>query len=74
MTQNPTITYKELADSINKSTSTVKRYIQELNASGAISRIGDTKGGRWEEKWGYYKFGYMDSVFEFTPTLETQHS
>jgi predicted transcriptional regulator len=48
MTQNPTITYNELAASINKSTSTVKRYIQELHASGAISRIGGTKGGRWE--------------------------
>jgi predicted HTH transcriptional regulator len=48
MLQNPAITYKELAASINKSTSTVKRYIQELKASGTISRIGGTKGGRWE--------------------------
>ena len=46
MTPNQAITYKELADSINKSTSSVKRYIQELKESGAISRIGGTKGGR----------------------------
>ena len=52
MTQNPFITYKELAASINRSTSTVKRYIQELKASGAISRIGGTKGGRWLVKCG----------------------
>ncbi|NLL51649.1 MAG: winged helix-turn-helix domain-containing protein [Peptococcaceae bacterium] len=36
MNQNPAITYKELADSINRSTSTVKRHIQELKASGAL--------------------------------------
>jgi ATP-dependent DNA helicase RecG len=53
MTQNPAITYKELAASINKSTSTVKRHIQELKASGAISRIGGAKGGRWEVRQGY---------------------
>lgn len=52
MTQNPTIAYNELAASINKSTSTEKRYIHELKASGAISRIGGTKGGRWEVEEG----------------------
>jgi len=50
MTQNPTITYNELAASVNKSTSTVKRYIQELKADGTISRIGGTKGGWWVVK------------------------
>jgi predicted HTH transcriptional regulator len=44
MPPNPSIIYKELAASINKSTSTGKRYIRELKASGAISRIGGTKG------------------------------
>lgn len=51
MTQNSTITYKELADSIDISPSTVKRHIQELKTSGAISRIGGAKGGRWEVRW-----------------------
>lgn len=52
MPQNPSITYKELAASINRSTSTGKRYIQELKASGALTRIGGTKGGRWAIKRG----------------------
>ena len=50
MAQNPAITYKELAASIHKSISTMKRYIQELKASGAISKIRGTKGGRWDVK------------------------
>lgn len=50
MIQNPSITYKELAASINRSTSTVKRHIQELKAGGALTRIGGTKSGRWEVK------------------------
>jgi predicted HTH transcriptional regulator len=50
MLQNPALTYKELAASIDRSTSTVKRYIQELKASGAISRVGGAKGGRWNVK------------------------
>lgn len=48
MTQNPSITHRELAASINKSTSTVKKCGQELKASCAMSRVGGTKGGRWE--------------------------
>lgn len=47
MPQNLTITYKELAASINRSTFTGKRYIQELKSDGTISRIGGAKGGRW---------------------------
>jgi len=43
MTQNPAITYKELAASINRSTSTVKRHVQELKASGAVPGSGAQK-------------------------------
>ncbi len=47
ITENPSITYAELAISINISPATVKRYLQELKASGAVSRIGGRKGGKW---------------------------
>jgi len=45
--ETPSITYSEIAVSINKSPATVKRYLQELKASGVISRSGGKKGGRW---------------------------
>jgi ATP-dependent DNA helicase RecG len=47
ITENPSITYAELANSINKSPATVKRYLQELKASGRVTRSGGRKGGRW---------------------------
>lgn len=47
ITENPSITYAELASSINKSPATVKRYLQELKASGIVSRSGGKKGGKW---------------------------
>ena len=50
ITKNPSITYTELAFSIDKSPATVKRYLQELKASGVVSRIGGRKGGRWSVK------------------------
>lgn len=50
ITENPSITYTELAFSIDKSPATVKRYLQELKASGVVSRIGGRKGGRWSVK------------------------
>lgn len=52
ITKNPSITYTELAFSINKSPATVKRYLQELKASGVVSRIGGRKGGKWSVKLG----------------------
>lgn len=47
ITKNPSITYPDLAISINKSPATVKRYLQELKARGVVSRIGGRKGGKW---------------------------
>lgn len=47
ITESPSITYTELAASINKSPTTVKRYLQELKASGIVSRSGGNKGGKW---------------------------
>lgn len=47
ITKFPSLTYAEIAASINKSPATVKRYLQELKASGVISRSGGKKGGRW---------------------------
>ncbi len=47
ITEKPSITYAELASSINKSPATVKRYLQELKASGVVSRSGGKKGGKW---------------------------
>lgn len=45
--ESPSITYAEIAVSKNKSPATVKRNLQELKASGVISRSGGKKGGRW---------------------------
>ncbi|MDD2260874.1 MAG: winged helix-turn-helix domain-containing protein [Clostridia bacterium] len=47
ITKSPSLTYAEIAVSINKSRTTVKRCLQELKASGVISRSGSKKGGRW---------------------------
>lgn len=47
ITGNPSITYSEIAVSINKSPSTVKRYLQAMKESGEISRSGGKKGGKW---------------------------
>lgn len=47
VTKSPSITYSEIAVSINKSPATVKRYLKELKASGVISRSGGKKGGIW---------------------------
>lgn len=38
ITEKPSITYAELAGSLNKSPATVKRYLKELEASGVVSR------------------------------------
>jgi predicted HTH transcriptional regulator len=47
ITENPSITYTELAIPINKSPATVKRYLQDLKAGGVVSRIGGRKGAKW---------------------------
>jgi predicted HTH transcriptional regulator len=47
ITESPSITYEEIAVSINKSPATVKRYIQAMKKSGEISRSGGKKGGIW---------------------------
>lgn len=47
ITESPSITYEEIAVSINKSPATVKRYIQAMKKSGAISRSGGKKVGIW---------------------------
>jgi len=45
--ESPSITYEEIAVSINKSPATVKRYIQAMKKSGDLSRSGGKKGGIW---------------------------
>lgn len=45
--ESPSITYSELARAINKSPSTVKRYLQELKEAGLISRLGSSRAGKW---------------------------
>lgn len=45
--ESPSITYTEIAVSINKSPATVKRYLQVMKENGVISRSGGKKGGKW---------------------------
>ena len=45
--QNPEITIQELSDSIQKSKSTLKRYISKMKSMGILLREGADKNGRW---------------------------
>lgn len=51
---NPTISYDELAEQMQKGRSTIMRYIAGLKASGRLKRIGPKKGGHWEVIQGEY--------------------
>lgn len=46
--QNPNANYRELANTVGYSTSTIKRHIQELKNMGMIERIGSDKTGYWK--------------------------
>lgn len=45
---NPTITQKELADTIGKSERTIKNKISSLRQKGYIRRLNGKRNGRWE--------------------------
>ncbi|MDR1654289.1 MAG: winged helix-turn-helix transcriptional regulator [Prevotellaceae bacterium] len=44
----PTLTVAELAKLVNKSETTIKRYLNELQAEGRLKRIGGRKTGQWQ--------------------------
>jgi len=52
MSKKPVITINELAISIGKSPSTVKRHMQKLRERGMISRVGSRRSGKWLIKEG----------------------
>ncbi len=45
---NPYTTIPELAESIGKSTPTIKRHIDSLASEGKIKRVGSRKSGYWQ--------------------------
>ncbi|MDR0231677.1 MAG: Fic family protein [Dysgonamonadaceae bacterium] len=45
---NPTITYEQIAEKINKNRKTVQRTIASLKEKGIISRVGSDKTGSWK--------------------------
>lgn len=48
ITENPSMTYSEIASFLNKSPTTIKRYLRKLKESGMICRSGGRKGGKWK--------------------------
>lgn len=44
---NPSATYSDIANQLNKSIATVKRNLQKLKEFGIIKREGADKTGRW---------------------------
>ncbi len=46
--QQPTLSAKELATLLNKTSRTVERYLRELREQGRLKRVGPDKGGYWE--------------------------
>ena len=46
--QNPTITIKELAESIGISTTAIDKNLTKLKDKNIVRRIGGDKKGRWE--------------------------
>ncbi|HDK8694915.1 Fic family protein [Aeromonas hydrophila] len=45
---DPTLTLKQVAEQIGKSTSTVERAVARLSNAGRLRFVGPRKGGRWE--------------------------
>jgi ATP-dependent DNA helicase RecG len=48
ITENPAITWDEVAQSISKSRKTVQRYFKSLKDKNIIRRVGSDKFGHWE--------------------------
>ncbi|MEL6092780.1 winged helix-turn-helix domain-containing protein [Plesiomonas shigelloides] len=48
LTAEPTITLKQVAERIGKSTSTVERAVAMLDKEGRLRFVGPRKSGRWE--------------------------
>ena len=48
MRDNPEISAKELAYTVNRSSRTIERAITKFKEEGRIKRIGPDKGGYWE--------------------------
>lgn len=46
--QQPKMTSKKLAETLGVSKRTVLRHLERLKETGAIRRVGPTKGGKWE--------------------------
>jgi len=48
LTQNPTLTQKELAQNAKVSLASIKRTMKILSDSGRIARVGGRRFGHWE--------------------------
>jgi Fic family protein len=46
--KEPTLSAKELATLLNKTSRTVERYLKELREQGRLKRVGSDKAGHWE--------------------------
>ena len=46
--REPTLSAKELATLLNKTTRTMERHIKELREQGRLKRVGADKAGHWE--------------------------
>lgn len=45
--ENPDITYDQLSQRVNKSLSTIKRYMKQMQINGEVYREGSKKSGKW---------------------------
>ncbi|MDA3860082.1 MAG: winged helix-turn-helix transcriptional regulator [Melioribacteraceae bacterium] len=48
ISDNPSITAREIADELNKSTRTIENYISKFRKMKIIKRVGPKLGGYWE--------------------------
>jgi predicted HTH transcriptional regulator len=48
LSKNPSMTLKEVAHLVNKSSRTIERIVKKLKKDGKIDRIGPKKGGYWK--------------------------
>lgn len=47
ISENPDITYDQLSQRVNKSLSTIKRYMKQMQINGEVYREGSKKSGKW---------------------------
>lgn len=48
LSQQPNLTFAEVAEKLGKSNSTIDRAVAKLRKAGRLQRVGAIKGGHWE--------------------------